>query len=253
MLTSQSPFVARALNRSYECMISLLWKYPWFSTDLVTIGERGLLFRTTVGLLRVLFRCISTNSNPAQLSQLLLQELLCAALNVPFSHVQKLEIASTAASAGFAPLVQSTGFTPMANIGAWWPFEALDKKAGVSDAIVGYYAQLLHEAYPNHLSPFGNLPVNYPAEDVRVLPLRIAAAAEWEAMSVALSNVLQYQLAPGRGFDAAPGAHLRPSVNALPWRPAAAASFETPTRAPEAPANTPSSDSKTFAAMAGSK
>ncbi|GAM89606.1 hypothetical protein ANO11243_076450 [Dothideomycetidae sp. 11243] len=111
-------------------------RYPWFKSELITLGERALLFRTACGLLKVLCRSVASRSSPGQLSQILLQELLCATLTVPFSHKQKNEIAELAAANGFGALVASIGFIPMLHYGNFWPFEALDKKPGVRDEVV---------------------------------------------------------------------------------------------------------------------
>lgn len=131
----------------------------------------------------------------------------------PFSHGQKLELAAVAAKADFAQLVHSVGYTPMLCHGQWWPFNVLDRKPGTSDAAIIAYASLFYEAAPSTVNPFGELKVMYPA-DIKSLPLRIAAAAEWEAIRASLlfSLATNEPTPPplhARSFDATPGAHLR--------------------------------------------
>ncbi|KAF2149605.1 hypothetical protein K461DRAFT_271180 [Myriangium duriaei CBS 260.36] len=202
----RSPFVARALNRAYESLISILWKYPWFSTNHTTLAERAVLHRTTLSLLRVLFRAVSTCSHPLQLSQALLQELLCAALTVPFSHIQKFTTAELAASSGFGAVVASIGYTPLFKHSPSWPFAALDIAPGVSARVVAYYASLLaqgsftsassvhlsdHEAATLSTSPFGAFrPDTTSTASERVMTLDKAARIEWEALATVLGAVL---------------------------------------------------------------
>jgi len=96
-----------------------------------------MLFDITSSMLRHLARHVR-NARPRpgqalpQLTIELLQELLCAALTVPFSQTQKLHIVRLIEEEGHGILVESVGYQ---SLGLWtvhWPFDILDKKPGVS-------------------------------------------------------------------------------------------------------------------------
>ncbi|PSK33448.1 Epithelial splicing regulatory protein 1 [Elsinoe australis] len=205
----RSPFVNRSLSRAYESVVSMLWKYPWYKPDMVTVSQRALLFKTTCQMLKALMRFVSNNADPMQLSRTLLQELICAAVSVGFSHLQKNNIVDIIFRGGYGELVASVGYTPMTEHSSFWPFQVLDKKDGVRAEVVHYYASLFHqsttiavgaelteqEVIDLSVNPFGGLKVEYP-DDIRQMNLAQVAEVEWDTIIRALHRVFKAKAAP---------------------------------------------------------
>ncbi|PNS14803.1 Epithelial splicing regulatory protein 1 [Sphaceloma murrayae] len=201
---TRSPFTNRAVNRAYETLISMLFKYPWYKPEMITFRERAALFKTTCQMLKALLKFVGNGVDPVQLTQPLLQELVCAALTVPFGHKDKYAIAEMVHQAGFGHLIASIGYQPMTEHSKHWPFEVLDKKAGVRNEVFYWYASQLHksttvdvslditdeEAVDLSTNPFGALKVRYPC-DIRRMTLAEVTDNEWDTITRSLYHVLK--------------------------------------------------------------
>jgi len=131
--SSQSPFAARCQNRTYECMISTLHKYPWHAGQYITLGERLLLFNTTIGCIRAFLAATRKHNTAPSLTRQLMQELVCAALSITgFTHQQKAFVCDLVTQAGLAEMLSMVPFPYLGAIGPHWPFEALVKRVDVS-------------------------------------------------------------------------------------------------------------------------
>ncbi|KAL8790657.1 MAG: hypothetical protein Q9213_000505 [Squamulea squamosa] len=148
----RSNYTQKCLQRPYECMISTLAKFPWFSVDRYTIKTRDELFRSTLSLVNILMNQLN-RANEAYLphiSETLLNDLLYAGLNVPaFSEQQRWHLRKAASTVG-----AKVRMSPMAEV---WPFEVLGRKVGVDEDVVQKYAQILqsHPANTSKDTAFG--------------------------------------------------------------------------------------------------
>ncbi|KAL1311344.1 hypothetical protein AAFC00_001519 [Neodothiora populina] len=203
----RSPFAQRCHNRTYESLISTLHKYPWFAQDYVMIGERNLVFNTTMACLRTLMQSIRKNWNPAALHRQLLHEVVCAALSTAaFHHQQQALVCDFLHHGGFADLLGRVPFMYLGQFGNYWPFEVLSKKAVVSMDVLQYYIHLLHEGTtspderrlamnipggttPSSINPFGHVVVDY-GDNKDKLSLRKVAVLEWNLIEAILRSVL---------------------------------------------------------------
>lgn len=142
----QSPFASRVLVRNYECLITTLHKYPWFSVDNVLLSERHALFDTTLKCIGSLIKFIQQPRKNTQHEQhppteLTLEELVVAALTCPgFSEGQKATIALCVKQAGYARMTTARGvnfrFGGVDRFAAEWPFHALVKQPGAADDMI---------------------------------------------------------------------------------------------------------------------
>ncbi|CAD6506443.1 BgTH12-07369 [Blumeria graminis f. sp. triticale] len=89
----RSPFSKECPQRPFECLISTLYKFPWFMVNHITIEDRDFLHRTTMQMLRFLReRVISDHSN-MYLTPMLYKRVWRAALRCRgFSPSQKDDI-----------------------------------------------------------------------------------------------------------------------------------------------------------------
>ncbi|KAI4715935.1 hypothetical protein E4T48_07887 [Aureobasidium sp. EXF-10727] len=213
----RSPFAQRCVNRTYETMISIMHKYPWHATDLITIRERTSIFSSAVVQLRVLMNAVTRNTHPQFLHRGLLQEYLTACLSNPgFSVQQKTYMVTCASNEGYGALLSMVPFTPVNQMtGSWWAFEVLSKNPKSSDSLLAYIIALLCSATnpegafvrtattdPDSCldfldddmveeSTFGHFGVKYKTKGKRDMhSLKEAAEAEWRALYEALSRVL---------------------------------------------------------------
>ncbi|GAB7344884.1 hypothetical protein MBLNU457_3323t3 [Dothideomycetes sp. NU457] len=207
----RSPFAQRCLHRTYESIISTLWKYPWFAPELITVKERVMLFEVACGLLKALMRSLrgdtTRQSSSANLNIELLQELCCAVFNVPFSAGQKDYAAAMMTEYGFEHVVDSVRRGNLGPFADSWPFEALDKTEGVSFESMQYYVGLLCKSSPapqlslaqrsmlgrpqHSTSPFGLFTIDYATPKLGDLVLADVAQYEWNAVEVALRKALR--------------------------------------------------------------
>lgn len=214
----RSPFALRCVNRTYETMISIMHKYPWFATEHISIRERTSIFSCALVQLRVLISAISRGTHPHLLHRGLLQEYLTACLgNAGFSVQQKGYIVNCIANEGYGDLLSMIPYIPVdPMMGSWWAFEVLSKNAHSSDPLLTYVVSLLRSATDPAgdfarlaarnatddsaievvdgdtaaRSSFGHFAVKYPQQNKEKCSLKSAAEAEWRALHEALGRVL---------------------------------------------------------------
>lgn len=123
----RSPFSAKCLQRTYECMISTLYKFPWFAPNLYTLGARNLLWQTYVGQLVVLVDKVA-EAQTVGLDHKLLMDFIFAGMNcVGFGERQKSSIVMGAGKWG--------GGVRLSGLSGCWPFECMGRRIGVADDI----------------------------------------------------------------------------------------------------------------------
>lgn len=134
----RSPFAQRCVNRTYETMISILHKYPWFSGEYITMTERMHIYHAVTTQLRVLILSIMRNNHAGMLTPTLLQEFLIAVLSNPgFSVQQKNHVVEVIHSNNFGEMLALVPYVQVpGNLGSWWCFEVLSKKPEVSDTLL---------------------------------------------------------------------------------------------------------------------
>lgn len=125
----RSPFSAKCLQRTFECMISTLYKFPWFTPHLFTLEARNLLFSTYMAQLFVLVEKV-TERETVGLDHKLLMDFIFAGMNCPgFGERMKFQIVSTAG-------VWGTGIN-LSPLACFWPFDVVSRKVEfVDDNIV---------------------------------------------------------------------------------------------------------------------
>ncbi|KAG8629285.1 hypothetical protein KVT40_003150 [Elsinoe batatas] len=205
----RSPFISRSSNRVYEAVISIVHKYPWYKPELITVGERAILFKAAKSMVRLLIKGLVSGTDSTLITPLLLQELVCAIVTVNFSHSQKYEVVQFVCKAGFTEIIHNVGYTPVGECTAYWPFLVLDKKKGVKVEVVQFYASLFHkasilandamlteeQAAAVSVNPFGALTVPYP-DNVKELDLVSVAALDWDTVVRSLQRVLKKSQLP---------------------------------------------------------
>ncbi|KAF4549864.1 Hypothetical protein D9617_19g101690 [Elsinoe fawcettii] len=201
-----SPFINRSSHRVYEAVVSIVYKYPWYKPELITIGERAILFKTARGILFVLMRAVTAGNDSTALTPQLIQELVCAIITVPFSHKQKHDILGLVVSNGYQDIVSNIGYNFLGELSTHWPFEVLDKKKSVKVAVVQFYASMLHksslltlntaltedEAAEISVNSFGALKVAYPS-NLKELSIAEVAKIDWDTMIRSLQRILTHR------------------------------------------------------------
>lgn len=156
-MTPQSNFTQRSPQRTYEAMISLLAKFPWYATKHYSLATRNQIFAATRSMLHILSINLSKSYNSStgvfddysstssydspvkrsvpkfrgspHITEDLLKDLLSAALNAGgFSERQRWELSEATDCARhhfrISPLSQ------------WWPFEVLGRKPHLDEDVV---------------------------------------------------------------------------------------------------------------------
>ena len=157
-LTSlESNFTQRSPQRTYEAMISLLAKFPWYATGHYTLATRNQIFAATRSMLHILtinvsksykssaggfdeHGSVSPYDSPAgrsgsknlaspHISEDLLKDLLSAALNAAgFSERQRWELSEATDN-----VRQQIRISPLSQ---WWPFEVLGRKPHIDEDVI---------------------------------------------------------------------------------------------------------------------
>lgn len=143
---SQSPFAQRCLIRTYECLITTIYKYPWFAIDHVLEAERLRLFHCTKMSIRALINLLSkTHGNhraePHKPTVLTLKELAVAALICPgFTEKEKAQICADLRNSGYHQLTRPQGmnirFGGNHAFAEEWPFKVAAKLPGANDQLM---------------------------------------------------------------------------------------------------------------------
>ncbi|KUJ23348.1 uncharacterized protein LY89DRAFT_573685 [Mollisia scopiformis] len=139
----RSPFSKECPQRPYECLISTLFKYPWYMVDYITIEDRDLLYDATSKLLDLLRdRLKSTPEQDINLSPMLYKRVWRAAIkcqgftptmkdNIAFKH----ELPSD--------LMQEMGVPLFA--ADWHYLWTIGPKPGAPHDIILWYAAVMRE------------------------------------------------------------------------------------------------------------
>ncbi|KAK4508419.1 hypothetical protein PRZ48_002157 [Zasmidium cellare] len=154
--SERAPFISKSPCRVWEMMITMLYKYPWFAPDLISVRERRAMYDCAAQLIRCLCDYVrkhefDKNPPPLEPNKALLQELVAAALFCPgFSDKQKAYLYGEVKNKGFSSIANCKainiavgGMHPLA---IYWPFSALSVYPGVNYKLVEYYARLFREA-----------------------------------------------------------------------------------------------------------
>lgn len=131
--------------RTYECLISTLYKYPWFAHEHVLLSEREALFNCTHGCVRAMIALLRRNHHekPDHSKPTIntLIELATAIFVCPgFTEAQKAAVATTLQNSGFGKLTDDHAlnlrFGGVGKFSDEIPFLTLVKQPGVDDAVV---------------------------------------------------------------------------------------------------------------------
>ncbi|KAH8695068.1 hypothetical protein BGW36DRAFT_428957 [Talaromyces proteolyticus] len=134
----RSPFTERCRQRTYESLISTLWKYPWNASTMYTVEDRDDLYQAAVH--QMLELCEKAKQRRfLGLNEALLHDLLRAGLSCPaFNERQKF------------CLITASELTPLQPITHWkqiesWPFDCLAKQPTATEYEIMYYSQLIRK------------------------------------------------------------------------------------------------------------
>ncbi|KAL9059380.1 MAG: hypothetical protein Q9162_001249 [Coniocarpon cinnabarinum] len=135
----RSHFAVEHPQRTYESMISIINKFPWWRTDLYTVQERNNIYDSAVNMIETLANLIHAHkvTKPALLSLELLEELLTVALCCPgFSENQRNAIQVASREMVGQPRWVS-------DLASHWPFETLRRLDNRSEELLKWYAAKL--------------------------------------------------------------------------------------------------------------
>ena len=126
----RSPFSAKCLQRTYECMISTLYKFPWFAPQYYTLEQRNKLFTVYCAQLRVLVDKVE-EAETVGLDNKLIMDFFFAGMNCPgFGERMKSQIVKMAGR-----WADTFNLSPLA---AHWPFDVLGRQQQITDdSLVG--------------------------------------------------------------------------------------------------------------------
>ncbi|KUI57034.1 hypothetical protein VP1G_04374 [Cytospora mali] len=79
-IPQRSPFSRDCPQRPFECMISMLRKFPWYKTECITIKQRYSIYNACIKLLRNLQHAIRGKKNDGFLTEQLFRRLWTAAM-----------------------------------------------------------------------------------------------------------------------------------------------------------------------------
>lgn len=115
-------------QRAFESMISILVKYPWERTDVITINERDSIYTALFHMIEALVTRHIPLQREMSLGPFLLEELVLLGHTCPgFTDRQRARIADVAyPTLGMPP-------TPLTVLAGEWPFLRLSKHPNCSD------------------------------------------------------------------------------------------------------------------------
>ncbi|KAI1006426.1 hypothetical protein K3495_g1797 [Podosphaera aphanis] len=139
----RSSFAKENPQRPFECLISTLFKYPWYMVDYITIEDRDLLHKTTIDLLRLLKERLETNVDCVQLTPMLYKRVWRAAIKCQgFSPSQKDDIALMVDLPW--EQAQEFGLPPFAAF--WKHLWTIGARPGAPDDLILWYIAQIREA-----------------------------------------------------------------------------------------------------------
>ncbi|KAJ5092588.1 hypothetical protein NUU61_007458 [Penicillium alfredii] len=139
----RSPFAVKVPQRTYESMISTIWKFPWFATDMYTVHAYKELFLTLRGMIMILKDRIRRR-NTVGLDQRLLFELVNAGVNCPaFNPRMKYCFAYLADDLTVLSHLPE-------NYVLYFPFDTLTWLPGYNLTTLKFYAHLIGHGRTSH-------------------------------------------------------------------------------------------------------
>ena len=194
---NRSRFACKHVQRTYESMISIVQKYPWWCTELYTVEERNNIFRACCDMIQCLSSILIRGENregATVLTPQLLEELLCVGLTCPaFSEKQRSSLLQSSQWIVGCPRWVSPTFA------STWPFEALVRADETSEQLVHWYAAKLKSQNralqtsnatfkPVHDNPFGGLVESAATRDPRTTAMLTAINHEFEVVRRAFDD-----------------------------------------------------------------
>ncbi|EEP79641.1 predicted protein [Uncinocarpus reesii 1704] len=134
-MPKRAPFATKCPQRTYEALISTLYKFPWYATTLYTVEDRNRLHFACFSQLQALAPRVAEKRTLGLDSRLIL-DLLNAGLSCPtFTDRQKVALYSAAGD-------PNTYNTSPVSI-RFWPFDTLARKANVTEETVNKFARVV--------------------------------------------------------------------------------------------------------------
>ncbi|KAM3415749.1 hypothetical protein BST61_g9260 [Cercospora zeina] len=209
-MNERSPFASKSPCRVYEAMITLLYKYPWYAIEEITIAERRAIYDSCISLIKNLITTLRRSNLQRSSNQPtpgLLQELTTAALVCPgFTEKQKASIIAAVIQGGFKGVAGGRDLNVKLGghheFSASWPFSALGIPNDVEEDVLAYYAQLFRgatyeakatslaamKASPSEQNPMGNWHIDY-GNDPSSLTLAQVGQIEYDAVEKVLKSI----------------------------------------------------------------
>ena len=123
----RSPFAVDCLHRTFECMISTISKFPWYTPELFTLKDRQMLFDAYIGQLVILVGKVGEQKTVG-LDYKLLCEFVRAGLKCPgFGPRMKAAIKDVAGKPPPDCYVSDLAFA--------WPFEVISPKQEADESV----------------------------------------------------------------------------------------------------------------------
>lgn len=150
-VSARSRFVTKHVQRTYESMITLLCKFPWWATEMYTVSTRNAMFDTVLEEMKVLTQHLirTGGRGTIDLTPQLTEELLFDALHCPsFTEPQRAELYE--ASQGLVGMPSWVG--PQAKA---CPFLGLQRRTDVSEQMTQVFMHYMQLAAWDLLDPAG--------------------------------------------------------------------------------------------------
>ncbi|OXV11987.1 hypothetical protein Egran_00251 [Elaphomyces granulatus] len=131
----RSPFATKSPQRTYECTISTLDKFPWYATALYTVQDRNVIFKSVNRQVTALVGKIR-KTKTVGLDQKLLKDLLQAAYRCPaFNDRQKFTLALNSQD--------QNEISKFPDVARYWPFDTLVMRPNTPMTVLLHYAYLI--------------------------------------------------------------------------------------------------------------
>ncbi|KAL1982479.1 hypothetical protein VTN96DRAFT_1270 [Rasamsonia emersonii] len=139
----RSPFSAKCPQRTYESMISTIWKFPWYATTMYTVADRDALFQAINRQILALTARIA-KEKVIGLDHKLVNDLLRAGSSCPaFNERQKFTLLCNSEALPPQPIL-------FPNLRLYWPFDTLVKRPNATEHEIMFYAGLVQKALAVH-------------------------------------------------------------------------------------------------------
>ncbi|KAL1970334.1 hypothetical protein VTN77DRAFT_5494 [Rasamsonia byssochlamydoides] len=122
----QSPFSAKCPQRTYESMVSTIWKFPWYATTMYTVADRDNLFQAINRQILALTARIA-KEKVIGLDHKLVNDLLRAGCSCPaFNERQKFTLICNSEALPPEPIL-------FPSLKMFWPFDTLVKRPNATE------------------------------------------------------------------------------------------------------------------------